>query len=130
MLTAVEGARRGAAARFGILAATAVRWVRRWREAGERPARCQDYLKQSVLDPHLDFVLALVEKNADITLDKMRARTPDWYKKAVGVDAYTPEEDPGVRSVRRIYNYYKSNGIKTVVMGALFRNPWQIKALA
>lgn len=57
-------------------------------------------------------------------------RITDWYKKAEGRDSYAPEEDPGVLSVRKIYDYYKSNGIDTVVMGASFRSTDQIKALA
>ena len=57
-------------------------------------------------------------------------RITDWYKKAEGKDHYDAEEDPGVLSVRGIYDYYKSNGIDTVVMGASFRNKEQIKALA
>jgi len=57
-------------------------------------------------------------------------RITDWYKKAEGRDAYAPNEDPGVLSVRAIYDYYKSNGIKTIVMGASFRSVEQIKALA
>ena len=56
-------------------------------------------------------------------------RITDWYGKATG-QTYTPETDPGVASVRRIYDYYKSNGINTVVMGASFRNTGQIEALA
>lgn len=57
-------------------------------------------------------------------------RISDWHKKHEGRDAFAPEEDPGVLSVRRIYDYYKSNGIGTVVMGASFRSTGQIKALA
>ena len=57
-------------------------------------------------------------------------RITDWYKKAEGKDSYTPNEDPGVKSVRGIYDYYKSNAIPTIVMGASFRNTEQIKALA
>lgn len=57
-------------------------------------------------------------------------RITDWHKARAGVTQYLPEEDPGVQSVRGIYDYYKSNGIKTVVMGASFRNTCQIKALA
>jgi transaldolase len=57
-------------------------------------------------------------------------RITDWYKKAEGVESYAPDEDPGVKSVRGIYDYYKSNGIKTIVMGASFRTTDQIKALA
>jgi len=56
-------------------------------------------------------------------------RIYDWYKKANGND-YTGAEDPGVQSVTRIYNYYKANGYKTVVMGASFRNLSQIEELA
>jgi transaldolase len=56
-------------------------------------------------------------------------RILDWYVKAGG-GPYTPDTDPGVKSVREIYNYYKSYGIKTVVMGASFRNTGEIEALA
>ncbi|NMX62965.1 transaldolase [Pseudomonas sp. WS 5079] len=56
-------------------------------------------------------------------------RIYDWYKKANGND-YIGADDPGVQSVTRIYNYYKANGYKTVVMGASFRNLSQIEELA
>ncbi len=56
-------------------------------------------------------------------------RIYDWYKKAEGRD-YGGAEDPGVQSVTRIYDYYKANGFRTVVMGASFRNLGQIEALA
>jgi len=46
------------------------------------------------------------------------------------VDGYEPAADPGVMSVTRIYNYYKRNGIDTVVMGASFRNTGEILELA
>jgi transposase len=65
---------RGAAARFGIGVATAVRWVRRWREPGERRAQRQGYPKRSILDPHEAFLLGLVDEQSDITLDEMCAR--------------------------------------------------------
>lgn len=54
----------------------------------------------------------------------------DWYRKHDGVDSYPPAEDPGVRSVQRIYAYYKTHGFETVVMGASFRNADQIRQLA
>ena len=54
----------------------------------------------------------------------------DWYKKFDGVDSYAPEQDPGVLSVQRIFNYYKTHGFDTVVMGASFRNSDQIRQLA
>ncbi len=57
-------------------------------------------------------------------------RILDWYKANTDKKEYTPDEDPGVVSVRRIYNYYKQHGYKTVVMGASFRNIGEIEALA
>lgn len=57
-------------------------------------------------------------------------RILDWYKTNTDKKEYTAEEDPGVLSVRHIYNYYKQYGYKTVVMGASFRNIGEIEALA
>jgi len=57
-------------------------------------------------------------------------RILDWYKKANNVDAYPADEDPGVISVTRIFNYYKHYGYNTVVMGASFRNTSEIEQLA
>lgn len=57
-------------------------------------------------------------------------RILDWYKANTDKKEYTAEEDPGVVSVRHIYNYYKQNGYSTVVMGASFRNLGEIEALA
>src|SRR5210317_1844419 len=54
----------------------------------------------------------------------------DWYKKHDGVDGYAPADDPGVKSVQRIFSYYKTHGFETVVMGASFRNANQIRQLA
>lgn len=57
-------------------------------------------------------------------------RIMDWYKAVDGVDGYTPKEDPGVKSVTAIYNYYKKFGYDTEIMAASFRNLGEIKALA
>jgi len=57
-------------------------------------------------------------------------RILDWHLAASGRDSYPASEDPGVQSVSRIYNYYKANGYKTVVMGASFRNTGEIEMLA
>jgi len=54
----------------------------------------------------------------------------DWYVANTDKKTYAPAEDPGVKSVRRIYDYYKMHGYKTIVMGASFRNIGQIQALA
>lgn len=56
-------------------------------------------------------------------------RILDWYKASTGKD-YTAETDPGVVSVREIYQYYKQHGYSTVVMGASFRNTGEVLALA
>ena len=61
-------------------------------------------------------------------------RIYDWYKKAAGAAwdeaAMAGAADPGVQSVKRIFDYYKRHGIATEVMGASFRNVGQITALA
>jgi len=56
-------------------------------------------------------------------------RILDWYKAAMKKD-FKPEEDPGVKSVEAIFNYYKKYGYKTIVMGASFRNVGEITELA
>jgi len=56
-------------------------------------------------------------------------RILDWHKKNAGRD-FAPAEDPGVLSVRRIYEYYKKFGHRTEVMGASFRNKGEILELA
>ena len=61
-------------------------------------------------------------------------RIYDWYKKSAGAaweeTAMSGANDPGVQSVRAIFNHYKKHGIATEVMGASFRNIGQITALA
>ena len=57
-------------------------------------------------------------------------RILDWYKANTDLVITTPQDDPGVQSVTRIYNYYKQHGYETVVMGASFRNAGEIEALA
>ncbi len=57
-------------------------------------------------------------------------RILDWYKKQSPDADFSGDNDPGVQSVTRIYNYYKANGYDTVVMGASFRNTSEIISLA
>jgi transaldolase len=57
-------------------------------------------------------------------------RILDWHLANSGRDSYPAAEDPGVQSVTRIYNYYKTHGFNTVVMGASFRNTGEIEMLA
>jgi len=56
-------------------------------------------------------------------------RILDWYKASTKKD-YSKEEDPGVKSVGQIFNYYKKYGYKTIVMGASFRSIGEITELA
>jgi len=56
-------------------------------------------------------------------------RILDWFKASTKKD-YAKEEDPGVSSVKAIFNYYKKYGYKTIVMGASFRNTGEITELA
>lgn len=57
-------------------------------------------------------------------------RILDWYKVSTGTQSYLSEEDPGVKSVKSIYKYFKEYGYKTIVMGASFRNIGEITELA
>ena len=56
-------------------------------------------------------------------------RILDWFKAATKKE-YKKEEDPGVKSVQAIFNYYKKHHYKTIVMGASFRNVGEITELA
>lgn len=57
-------------------------------------------------------------------------RILDWHKANGGQPSYMPHEDPGVVSVKAIYNFYRQQSYDTVVMGASFRNIGEIEALA
>ena len=81
------------------------------------------------------FVQAVACGQAKVQLiSPFVGRIYDWYKKSAGAQwdeaARAGVNDPGVESVRQIYNYYKKFGIATEVMGASFRNVGQITALA
>ena len=77
------------------------------------------------------FAQAVACAEAGVTLiSPFVGRIYDWYRQARKVDDIPAEEDPGVASVVRIYNYYKRHGYKTQVMGASFRKTAQILALA
>jgi len=76
------------------------------------------------------FGQAVACAEAGVTLiSPFVGRILDWYKKSTGKN-YEGDEDPGVKSVKQIFNYYKQHGYKTIVMGASFRNTGEIKALA
>ncbi|EJD08467.1 transaldolase [Fomitiporia mediterranea MF3/22] len=76
------------------------------------------------------FCQAVACAEAGVTLiSPFVGRILDWYKKSTGKN-YEGDDDPGVQSVKRIFNYYKQHGYKTIVMGASFRNSGEIKSLA
>lgn len=57
-------------------------------------------------------------------------RISDWYRSRNPDSSYQADEDPGVKSVRGIYDYYKKHRYSTIIMGASFRNTGQVLALA
>ncbi|WP_447957611.1 transaldolase [Vreelandella sp. EE7] len=57
-------------------------------------------------------------------------RILDWHKAQTPDGDFSGDNDPGVASVKRIYEYYKAQGYATIVMGASFRNVDEIKSLA
>jgi transposase len=65
---------RGSADHFGIGAATAIVWVRRARETGDRTAHKQGGHPGGKLDPHRDFLLGLIEKTPDVTISELLER--------------------------------------------------------
>ena len=77
------------------------------------------------------FAQAVACAEAGVTLiSPFVGRIYDWHVKNTGQKDYTPTDDPGVKSVTKIYNYYKKFDYKTIVMGASFRNTGQILGLA
>src|SRR3981189_693934 len=76
------------------------------------------------------FAQAVACAEAGVTLiSPFVGRIYDWYKKERGGDI-PADEDPGVASVTRIFNYFKKFGYKTQIMGASFRKVDQIVRLA
>jgi len=74
---------------------------------------------------------AIVAANVGATLvSPFVGRILDWYVANTDKKTYSPDDDPGVKSVSEIYNYFKATGSATVVMGASFRNRGEILALA
>jgi transaldolase len=77
------------------------------------------------------FTQAAACADAGVTLiSPFVGRILDWHLAHSGQKSYAPEQDPGVISVARIFNYYKQHGYKTIVMGASFRNTGEVEQLA
>ena len=96
--------------------------------------RAAEILEKEGIDCNLTLLFSQVQAQACaeagvFLISPFVGRILDWHVKAGG-GPYTGETDPGVLSVRKIYAAYKAQGIKTVVMGASFRNIGEIEALA
>ncbi|WP_435236644.1 transaldolase [Psychromonas sp. PT13] len=96
--------------------------------------RAAEILEQEGINCNLTLLFSFAQARACaearvFLISPFVGRIMDWYKKSEGHD-FTPENDPGVKSVSDIYNYYKNYGYKTVVMGASFRNTGEILEIA
>jgi transaldolase len=97
-------------------------------------AQAANILQAEGIDCNMTLIFSLAQAVAcadagAFLVSPFVGRILDWHAKAEG-KTYTAESDPGVLSVRQIYNYYKAYGVQTVVMGASFRNTGEIEALA
>lgn len=96
--------------------------------------RAAEILQKEGIDCNLTLLFSLAQAAACadagvFLISPFVGRILDWHVKNEG-KTYTAETDPGVLSVRNIYAYYKAHDVKTVVMGASFRNTGEIEALA
>jgi transaldolase len=96
--------------------------------------RAAEILEQQGINCNLTLLFSFAQAQACAEagvylISPFVGRIMDWHKKNEGKD-FTPENDPGVKSVTSIYNYYKAHGYKTVVMGASFRSSGEILQLA
>jgi transaldolase len=96
--------------------------------------RAAEILQKEGIDCNLTLLFSLTQAVACgdagvFLISPFVGRILDWHVKAEG-KTFTAENDPGVASVHSIYAYYKAYDVKTVVMGASFRNTGEIEALA
>jgi len=95
--------------------------------------KAAEHLEKEGIHCNMTLLFSLVQAvacaEAGVTLiSPFVGRITDFYKQKG--DIFTPENDPGVKSVHKIFEYYKTHGYKTVVMGASFRTKEQILELA
>ena len=98
--------------------------------------RAAEELEKSGINCNLTLLFSFAQARAcaeagGYLISPFVGRIYDWYQKHQPQETeYQADRDPGVVSVRQIYQYYKSHGYDTVVMGASFRRIEQIQALA
>ncbi|KAI9731738.1 MAG: sedoheptulose-7-phosphate:D-glyceraldehyde-3- phosphate transaldolase [Cirrosporium novae-zelandiae] len=96
--------------------------------------KAAEILQKKGINCNLTLMFSLVQAIAAaeagaFLISPFVGRILDWYKAAMKKD-FAPTEDPGVKSVQSIFNYYKKYGYNTIVMGASFRNIGEITELA
>jgi len=96
--------------------------------------KAAEVLQKEGINCNLTLMFSLVQAIAGaeagaFLISPFVGRILDWYKAAMKKD-FPAQEDPGVKSVHSIFNYYKKYGYKTIVMGASFRNVGEITELA
>jgi transaldolase len=97
--------------------------------------RAAEVLEKSGIQCNLTLLFCFAQAaacaDAGVTLiSPFVGRIYDWYQKKSPEQLITPQNDAGVKSVRDIYQYYKTYGYQTIVMGASFRDVGQIEELA
>ncbi|KAK7894229.1 Transaldolase [Exophiala xenobiotica] len=96
--------------------------------------KAAEILQKEGINCNLTLMFSLVQAIAAaeagaFLISPFVGRILDWYKAAMKKD-FPANEDPGVKSVQAIFNYYKKYGYDTIVMGASFRNVGEITELA
>ncbi|MCV6603823.1 MAG: transaldolase [Porticoccaceae bacterium] len=97
--------------------------------------RAAEILEKSGIQCNLTLLFCFAQAaacaDAGVTLiSPFVGRIYDWYQNKNPDQKIPPQDDPGVQSVKRIYQYYKENNYPTIVMGASFRSTGQIEELA
>lgn len=97
--------------------------------------RAAEHLERNGIHCNMTLMFGLHQAvacaEANVTLiSPFVGRILDWHQKNGGREHYAPADDPGVKSVRETYTYYKSYRYRTEIMGASFRNLDQILQLA
>lgn len=96
--------------------------------------KAAEILQKEGINTNLTLLFSIVQAIAAaeagaFLISPFVGRILDWYKAALKKD-FPASEDPGVKSVQQIFNYYKKYDYNTIVMGASFRNVGEITELA
>ncbi|WP_020406496.1 transaldolase [Hahella ganghwensis] len=97
--------------------------------------RAAEILEKEGIQCNLTLIFSFVQGRACAEagvylISPFVGRILDWYRKQTPDTAFSPEQEPGVLSVRKIYEYFRRQEYPTIVMGSSFRNTGEILALA